>query len=594
MPESPNKEGGGVVKFVVSSSGTPVKGTVQFFSIETRKEINKVSSARLVIADGYVAEQDFPVSNSGDFKPGKEVKIELGYESEADTVFEGIVVKQQIQITCEAPQLIVECRDKAAAMTVERKNANYVDKSDSDIIKSLINNASLQAKVDDSGGTHPELVQYYCTDWDFMLSRAEAAGMLVMVDDGTVTVKTPDTSSSPNLKVSYGNDLIEFQAEMDAVSQQASFSSTSWDPAAQKVVKQQVKAKAFNQQGDLDSTALAKTLSSPSVSLQTGAPLKAAFLKKWVESGRMKSGLARIRGRMTFQGNAKAKIGELIELEGVGEHFNGKVFVSGVRHQVGEGNWLTEVEFGISPDWFAERRDLTALPAAGLLPAIEGLQIGIVMKLDGDPLKLHRIQIKVPVLQAETEGIWARLAQGYASKEFGSFVLPEVGDEVILGYFNNDPSHPVIIGSLYNGQHPPPYKIEKKNNIKAFVSREKLTVEMDEEKKVITVKTPGENTIVISDKDKGILLKDQNDNTIKLNDSGISIESPKDIKITAKGKIDIKSTGALSLTSSADLKGEGMNVSLKGKTSLTADGGPNATLKASAMTTIKGGIVKIN
>ncbi|WLE95753.1 MAG: type VI secretion system tip protein VgrG [Candidatus Electrothrix communis] len=595
MPESPNNEGGGVVKILVSSNGSPVKDTVQFFSIETRKEINRVSSARLVIADGYVAEQDFPVSNSGEFTPGKEIKIELGYESQVDTVFEGIVVKQAISINNDAPQLVVECRDKAAAMTVERKNANYVDKSDSDIIKTLIGNApGLTAKVDDSGGPHPELVQYYCTDWDFMLSRAEAAGMLVMVDDGTVTVKTPDTSSSPKLKVTYGNDLIEFQAEMDAVSQLASFTSASWDPASQKVVKQQVGPKKFNPQGDLDSKALAKTLSSPVVNLQTGAPLKSAFLKKWAESGRMKSGLARIRGRMTFQGNAKAKVGELIEVEGVGDHFNGKVFTSAVRHEVGEGNWLTEAEFGISPDWFAERRDLTALPAAGLLPAVEGLQIGVVMKLDGDPLKLHRIQVKVPVLQAETEGIWARLASCYASKSFGSFVLPEVGDEVILGYFNNDPSHPVIVGSLYNGKNAPPYPIKAPNDIKAFISREKLTLELDEKDKVITVKTPGGNTVVISDKDKGILLEDQNGNKVELNDSGISIESPKDIKITAKGKIDIKSTGALSLTSSADLKGEGLKVSLKGKTSLTADGGPNAKLTASAMTTIKGGIVKIN
>ncbi|RWX48857.1 hypothetical protein VT98_11045, partial [Candidatus Electrothrix communis] len=141
MPESPNNEGGGVVKIIVSSDGNPVKDTVQFFSIETRKDINRVSSARLVIADGYVAEQDFPVSNSGEFTPGKEINIELGYESQADTVFEGIVVKQVISINDDAPQLVVECRDKAAAMTVERKNANYVDKSDSDIIKTLIGNA---------------------------------------------------------------------------------------------------------------------------------------------------------------------------------------------------------------------------------------------------------------------------------------------------------------------------------------------------------------------------------------------------------------------------------------------------------------------
>lgn len=595
MPVSPNLEGGGVVKIVVSSGGKEVAGTIQFLSLETRKEINKISSARIVIADGYVADQKFPVSNSEDFLPGKEIKIDLGYEGDANTVFKGIVVKHAVSINYDAPRLIVDCRDKAAAMTVERKNANYIDKSDSDIIKSLIGQTSgLTAKVDDSGGKHDELVQYYCTDWDFMLSRAEAAGMLVMVGDATVTVKTPDMSSSPKLKVAYGNDLIEFQAEIDAASQFSSFSSAAWDPKSQQVIKQSVASTTFNQQGDLNSAALAETLSSPAARLQTGVPLKSDFLKKWAESGRQKSGLARIRGRMTFQGNAEAEIGGLIELEGIGDHFNGKVFVSAVRHEVREGNWLTEVEFGISPEWFAERRDLTALPAAGLLPAVEGLQIGVVMKLDGDPLDLHRIQVKVPVLQAKNEGIWARLASGYASNSFGSFVLPEVGDEVVLGYFNNDPSHPVIIGSLYNGKHAPPYSIEASNDIKAFVSREKLTLELDEKNKVITLKTPGSNTIVISDKDKGIMLQDQNGNKIEMNSSGIAVDSPKDIKITATGKIDIKSTGALSLTSSSDLNGEGLNVSLKGKIGLKADGGVNAELSASAMTTIKGGIVKIN
>jgi Rhs element Vgr protein len=595
MPASPNLEGGGVVKIVVSSGGNAVADTVQFLSLEIRKEINKVPSARIVIADGYVADQNFPISNSKDFLPGKEIKIELGYEGDADTVFEGIVVKHAVTINYDAPRLIVDCRDKAAAMTVERKNANYIDKSDSDIIKSLIGKISgLTAKVDNSGGTYGELVQYYCTDWDFMHSRAEAAGMLVMVNNGTVAVKTPNMSSSPKLKVAYGTDLIEFHAEMDAASQFASFSSISWDPKSQQVIQQNVEPKTFNQQGDLDSAALAETLSSPVAKLQSGSPLESDFLKKWAESGRQKSGLARIRGRMTFQGNAEAEIGGLIALEGIGDHFNGEVFVSAVRHEVRDGNWLTEVEFGIAPEWFAERRDLTALPAAGLLPAVEGLQIGVVMKLDGDPLGLHRIQVKVPVLQAATEGIWARLASCYASNSFGSFVLPEVGDEVVLGYFNNDPSHPVIIGSLYNGQHAPPYPIAAANNIKAFVSREKLTFELDEKNKVITLKTPGSNTVVISDKDKGILLQDQNGNKIQTNASGITMSSPKNIEITAQGKIAITATGSLSIKSSMDVAVEGMSISETADTTFTAKGSASAELSASGMTTIKGSLVKIN
>ncbi|WP_417910174.1 type VI secretion system tip protein VgrG [Candidatus Electronema sp. PJ] len=596
MPVSPNIEGGGVVRLSVFSGGAEVPGTVPILSVETRKAVNRIASARIVIIDGDAADQVFPISSNGLFNPGKEVKIDVGYEDEnKETIFQGIVVSHAVSIGSDFSLLIVECRDKAAAMTIERKNANYIDKSDSNIIKSLIGNHSgLQAKVDDSGAIHSELVQYYCTDWDFMLTRAEAVGMLVFVDDAAVTVKVPDTSTAPALKVEYGLDLIEFFSEMDVASQLAAFKSIAWDPATQKIVEQQVNPQAFNQQGDLQSAVLSQTLSSPVSRLQSGTVLQPDFLKKWAEGSRLKSGLSRIRGRMKFQGSGKAKVGSLIEVKGVGDHFNGQVFVSAVRHEIRDGNWLTETEFGISPDWFADRRDLSTPQASGLLPAVEGLQVGVVTKLDGDPLGHHRIQVKVPVMQATTEGVWARLASSYASSGFGSFIVPEINDEVILGYFNNDPSHPVILGSLHSSKRAPFYTLAAPNNIKALVTREKLTLEFDEEKKVITVKTPGGNKMVISDQDKGILLQDQNGNKIEMNDSGITMSSPRDISISATGKIDIKATGPLSLTSSADLKAKGLNVSQTADIAFTAKGNATAELSASAQTTVKGGIVMIN
>jgi len=71
-------------------------------------------------------------------------------------------------------------------------------------------------------------VQYYCSDWDFLLSRAEANGYLVVVEDGKVTVKAPDVSSAAELKVTYGEDLYEFQGDLDAMTQLAAVKGTSW------------------------------------------------------------------------------------------------------------------------------------------------------------------------------------------------------------------------------------------------------------------------------------------------------------------------------------------------------------------------------
>ncbi len=42
--------------------------------------------------------------------------------------------------------------------------------------------------------------------------------------------------------------------------------------------------------------------------------------------------------------------GDLINIGGVGDRFNGKVFVSGVRHEISNGTWKTDVQFGLTEE----------------------------------------------------------------------------------------------------------------------------------------------------------------------------------------------------------------------------------------------------
>lgn len=597
MAKSPAMEGwGSVVRLSLFSNGTAVPGTIQILSVSVRKAVNRIPIAEIVILDGDMPSKDFPVSDAEYFKPGQVIKINAGYDAQEDTIFEGIVVKHGIKISSDNfSRLVVECRDKAVAMTIGRKNANFVDSKDSDIIAKLIGNyGSLTSEVDGTTTQFKELVQYYCTDWDFMLSRAEINGLLVIVDDAKVSVKAPNTSSSPQLKVTYGEDLMEFHASMDARSQYTKVEGVSWDLKNQAIVQQNSAAKTLNAQGDLDSSTLAKVIGLDSFRLQTSAPLESTALKSWAEGQQVKSGLARIQGRMKFQGTSKAKVGDLIELEGVGTHFNGKVFVSTVYHEVESGSWVTEVEFGLSQDWLAEKRDLVAPSASGLLPGVEGLHIGVVKKLDADPEGQYKVQVSVPVLQAETEGVWARLSKFYASDGIGVFFVPEIGDEVVLGYFNNDPSNPVILGSLYSSKRKPAYELTSDNFKKAIVTKSKLKIEFDDDKKVVTVVTPGNNTIVISDDDKSILLQDQNNNTVKLNSDGILLDSPKDITINAKGKINLTAVGNIAVTSQADMTADATNITHTAKAGITAKGNATAEVSSSGQTTIKGSMVMIN
>ena len=461
MADSPEKNSDGVIKLTVYSEGKKLAESIKVVDVLVRKAINIVPSARLTILDGDMPEKDFPVSNTSDLAPGKTLKINAGYKDSEDTIFEGVIVKHNIAITGDNySRLHIECRDSAVAMTIGRKNSNFVDAKDSDVIKELIGRYSgLSSSVEDTATEHKELVQYYCTDWDFMLSRAEVSGSLVIVDDNEVSVAPPQVDGSAVLKVTYGEDLKEFHAEIDARHQYKEVKGACWDPGTQEVVEQVATTESLNKQGDLDSVTLSKVIGLDSFHLQTPTMMETTALKDWAGSQQIKSGLSRVTGSIKFQGSSKVKPGTLVELEGVGNRFSGDVFVSEVVHEISEGNWVSSVEFGMSPDWFAERRDLAAPVASGLVPGAEGLQIGVVMKLDEDPEGQNKVQVKVPLLQADTEGVWARLASYYASEGIGEFFIPEVGDEVVLGYLNNDPAHPIILGILYSSKKNPPYPV---------------------------------------------------------------------------------------------------------------------------------------
>ncbi|WP_267221332.1 type VI secretion system tip protein VgrG [Dyella silvae] len=595
MAESPNANTNGAIRVTVSASGQPL-ATLPIVSVTVRRAVNRIPWAEIVLVDGDMPTGSFALSDAATFAPGADIAISAGYGDDEAPLFKGVVVRHSVKIGGEtSSRLVIECRDKATKMTIGRSNANYLQTKDSDIISTLIGNHGLSADVASTATQYDELVQFYCSDWDFMLARADANSLLVNVDDGAVSVKAPNTSGSAVLSVTWGSDLISFEADIDARSQYTAVQAVSWDPKQQTVMQgNSAGPTTLNQQGDLTGETLAQVASPSTYILQTGATQPMATLTDWAKAAQQKAALGRIRGRMSFRGSAAAVPDSVIEVSGVGTRFKGSVYVSAVEHDISSGNWTTHVEFGLRPEWHVEREDVVAPLNGGLLPGVSGLQIGVVMKLDGDPEGEQRIQVNVPVLQAQTQGVWARLLQFYASNAFGAFFLPEVGDEVLLGYLNDDPSHPVVLGSLYSSSRKPPYTIEAKNNTKAIVTRCLHKIEFNEEDKIITVITPGKNQMVLDDKNQSITVQDQHNNSVKLSSAGIALTSQSDIKLTAQGNVTITANAAVNIKATTDLKAAGMNVTCEAQVGFTGKGSATAELSAAGQTTVKGAMVMIN
>lgn len=584
----PRAENAGLVTFKVFSDNTRIPEEFRLLSIVVEEGANRIGIAELELHDGSAFEEDFPISNSPIFELGKKIRIEAGYDSEDDIIFEGIVVKHGIQTYMHKPSMLkIECKHEAVKMTIQRKSFYYYEQSDSAIIEEVCNRYGLEPDVESTSFQHPEVVQFYSNDWDFIVSRAQANGMLVYTEGKKVLVKKPVISGGASvLDLRFGGNVKDFEAEIDARYQYSSVKSFSWDAAAQELVESPGEAPTNGLHPETKQSPLAGVIGLEAYELRHGGQLKPEEMQTWASAQHTWSSLAMVRGFVSFDGykqkedgSNQLKPGELIQLAGMGERFNGLAFVSAIRHTISTEGWDTHVTFGLSPKWFHEQHeDIIDTKANGLLPAINGLHIAKVTQLEEDPEGEDRVLVRIPMIDINEQGTWARVATLDAGEERGTFFRPEIGDEVVLGFLNDDPRNPVILGMLHSSNKPAPLRAEDVNHEKGYVSRSKMKLIFNDEKKSVILETPVGKKFTMDEDQDIIQLEDQHGNKILMNPDGITIETP----------------GKLTMTAQQDMVAEGLNVNVTANAQLTAEGTAGAELSSSGQTVVKGSMVMIN
>ena len=585
----PNPSTHDVVSFSIEVDGQAIDPTYQVMSISIMKEVNRIPVARIVIRDGDAALRDFELSNVTTFIPGKSITISIGFDGTNSQAFKGLITRQSIKVKENGnTELNIECRDGSVRMTLGRHSRYYQDKKDSELFDQLISSyADLSSDLKETTLTHKQIVQHHITDWDMLLLRAEANGMLINVDDGKVRIGPPDTSTTPVVQITYGFSVIEFEAEMDARDEWKKIEALSWDPANQTLFKADTTEDSdFKQPGNLSASDLAGAVSPDTYEMHHSGNLLEQELQDWVDGLMMRSRLAKIRGRARVTGFFGVKPGDMAKLDGVGDRFNGNVYVTAVRQDITAGSWDTQIQFGLDPERHAEVfANINDPQASGLISSVHGLQIGVVVQLQNDPDGEFRILVKVPVIDNNAQGLWTRVASLDAGGDRGAFFMPEIGDEVIVGFINDDPRHAVMLGMLHSSAKQAPITPQDANNEKGITTRSKMRVHFNDQTKTITIDTPAGNSVQLDEQGGKIEVKDQNNNKITMDSSGITVDSP--LNVTIKAGVDCSISAGASLSISAT------SVSIKADANMDVEGALTK-IAAQGITEITGSIVKIN
>ena len=599
-----------ILRSEIYSGGTPVSSNI--ISINVVSEVNRIPYAQIVLTDVDSTDTNneglLDLSNDDKFKPGAEFELALS-QGDSGGVFKGIVVKQKVRKNQAGSFLTVEIKDAAYKLCSQRKSAVFNEKDDCQIIKDIAGEKGLTVTCSEQTYVHKQIVQYYCSDWDFIVSRAEANGLLVFAENGELLIKKPDYEDTEDNV----GDIFDFEMEADAGSQYQEVESVFWD-----IKNATLTTSLNNNSSDLESGLdsqhsfgdLSGAMGTDKYQLVNGVHSETEEMEAWANSGMMKNRLSMLRGRLTIDGNPNIKLGKVLKLDEIGNVFSSNAMVTGIRHRITKDGWRTDLQLGLPKNWFHRRSDIIESPATGLLPGIHGLQVGVVEAFpsDGDPDGFHRIKVRIPAVHESESVLWARLLFPYAGSDRGVFFVPEEGDEVVIGFFNDDPRHAVVLGCLYNGQTESPLEFTDVNNEKGIVTRNgiKIVFTDEDDKEVMELSTPGGNQVLMEDEngikvvdknensvtfhDKGVELIDKNDNKFTLDDKGIIAEDTNKNSITAsKQGIEIKDSNGNTVTlSDAGIEIADMNGN---KAVLEASG---ISVEAGASLTLKGATIDIN
>ncbi len=567
-----------VVTFTVKIEGERVPRSINISSVVIQRQAYRIPSCKLIIYDGDPAQSSFPASNEDMFIPGKKLELWAGYEADESLLFTGIIVKQAIKIRNQkSPVLEVEAKDACIKLSTYSKSKYFAELSDQQVMEEIIQDAGLESEIENTGAALKEIVQYHASDWDFIMTRAEANGLICFCEDGKLIAKKPDLSATETLSVLFGATMLEMDAEIDARNQFETLHAQTWSHANQELVDVEATAPTISNAGNLSPEDLSDATGNSKQVIQHAGALPEPQLQQWADAQLMRNRLSKIRGSAKFQGYADVKPGQMISIAGVGDRFSSNALISGIRHELFDGVWTTTAQFGLDATAYAAALPISVLPAAAYGPAIKGLHTGIVTDLE-DPLNEFRVKIKLPSISMQDEGMWARMSMPDAGSNRGFFFRPEAGDEVLVGFLNEDPNYPVILGGLHSSAKAGPLQQKNDNHEKGLQTRSEMKWVWNDEKKSFTTETPAGKKIIVDEDAGEIQIADENGNKFLMNADGITIESAKAINIKA----------------GTDLKMEALNAELNASASGKLNASGTMELSSSGSTTVKGSVVQIN
>lgn len=593
MSVAPLASDGMALAPVVRAAGTelPAAWMNALVELRVRRAVRTIGRCTMRFVDpGYTLAQ------ASKLKVGTAVRVSAkGVEqgAQAVVVFEGKVTSVGVEHRDGGqPELYAVAEDLAFELSRASRATTFLNVPASQIVEKVVQAAGARASVTATTAVLEYTLQTD-TDLAFVDELCRRNGMDWEVDGQTFRAwELPDGSGTATVGLAVGDTLRDFSARVHADAP-STVRVRGWDHLRKAELVGDADTSRPTVPNGLAELAPTSGLPAARVLDAQAGPVDqsdAVALAKVV--GRL-AGAVLARGRCEI--TPALRPGVLAAVRDAGPA-SGTYYVREVEH--------TYRPAGFHTSFVAGDREPATFGAPVAVEARssfthQGLVVGLVSAIDKDPKAAGRVKVSLPGLDSTIESQWARVAVLGGGADRGMVFLPEVGDEVLVGFENGDVRRPVVLGGLFGGKAMIPSGLVADGAVshRTLMSRLGHVVELadgsTDATQHIRLALAGGAVRLRLGKDKADLtLPDGVPLTIASGSSSI--------KLDGHGAITLSGT-TISIKATQDLTLEGVQVTAKGtakvaasapEVDLKADG--TATLQSSGITAVKGSMVQIN
>jgi uncharacterized protein involved in type VI secretion and phage assembly len=570
-----------VVGVTVLIDGTPVKSPVQSIRLQqSAQDHHKLTLVSAIDLSSSFENELLTALDTLQNSMGKSINIKIQpfdeYIDQGDSLeFFGIITSVSIASSMSVyNRVTIEAKSPTFLMDQAAVFNFYQDMTFEDVVKKVLSKYNIETgTVKITGAVKNDFwAQWVKTDWEYIAYNYNIFPSWLFYDGKKLHL---DVAKSRNTHELTWQKHVG-AARMEANVADFQFKNYDWDEKQKQSISKELKDISTQFSG---LTQEAYKASKAKFAKLSNFPIPARGKQAELDKASSARQMERVGTFLEcyLQTNVPSlKVGDTLSIKGQSKHYEGVYIIKSVIHNV--------IDTG---DYY---NHVVAVPLEAAYPSFPPARkeqrcdpLSAIVTDNKDPEKRGRIKVKFPYKGedgSDLESPWLRIISGYAGAGRGIYYIPEIADEVLVGFESGSPQLPVVLGSLWNGKDKPDASCcNDKNDYKVIYSRSGHQLILSDE--------DGKETIKLLDKTgKNTMIIDSATNSI-------SITADKDYTLTVKGNVTLKADGDFSL--------EAANVSIKASQdckiealNITAKASAQATYSASANWKAEGAMIDIS